>query len=479
MEKKAIISALVALVRPSFNVASFEAEYLTKAIAAATAANLPINEAIASAVAAKAEAEAEARKLWSEENKAIIAEAEAKATPYLLLSTLIAKKSEAEAKAKAKAEKSKAKAAELSEVKAVAIEAATYLDKVNAVLDRVYCFAKTTNSKAAEAAEAAWKATAKRGTATAEAKAATETALLDVLSKAAKTAKAKAEVKAAAKALAKLVAAKAKAIEAKAAAVAAVEAKTAECAPFFEAAKTAKAEAMPLTTLYEAVAAELAAVSSASAFDKDDAIKATTKRVEAEAAEGVFYLYWDCQNNEGTRLSVEADVYRLPSSLGSAEAAANCLLSHSVFAAAAARRAKAAEAIANYLGGLQSNLLKCLEKGASVEAIKSAVNSALAKAEAEAKKKAEAVAAEALRRFKAVTATAEAAEAAAIAAACKVGTAAKKKAEAEAKKKAKAAEAAATAWAVFEAENAEAAANAVALFEAEAVPAEAAAEAEK
>ena len=116
MEKKALISALCACVRPSFNVNTWETEYLTKAIAEAQANGKTLAEAIAEANEAKTKetAKAQALKEFTEANAEAIAKANANATPLSILTVIIEAKAKADAlitKAKTDEAKAKAKAA--------------------------------------------------------------------------------------------------------------------------------------------------------------------------------------------------------------------------------------------------------------------------------------------------------------------------------------------------------------------------------
>lgn len=355
MEKKNLISALAALVRPTFNASTFEAEYLTKAFAAANGDPVTFGKAVAAKAAETAKAEA----AWNEANAEIVKAAEAAANPYIIICKVLEAKAEAET----------ALAAKVSKVTA----------------------AKT-----------------------AEAKAKAETAL-------------------------------------------------AECRAKFS-------EALALA---EALAEALAFVSDPSEAAKAEALKATSERLKAEAAANTFNMYWDSQNADGTRKTSETGVYYLPSSLGFAEAAANCLLSHSVFAEAAYRKAKAAEALENCLTGLDDRADRYIDKGGYIEALNSKFDAIIKRLEAKAKAKAEALAAEALLKFERIGDAEEKAEATAKAAALVSARTAKgKKLAAEAAKALRAAEAAKTAWDVFvkdhpnEAETAEATAKAQALSKA-------------
>lgn len=332
MKKNDLTIALCNVIRPVFNVAAFEAEFLTKAFEAAKGDAKAFNDAITG----KAKATAEALAKWTEENAEAVAKAEAAATPFVILNKVVDAKTKAEA----------------------AIEA-----------------------------------------------------------KSAKVAKAKTDE------------AKANAIEA-----------LARC-------REENAEALALA---DALATHLAFISEPTAKAKAEALAKALDVATADNSTGTFNMYWDCQNTDGTRKQIETGVYCLPHALGSAEAAANCLLSYSVFAEADYRKAKAAEALENCLTTFEEKAEKYIEKGGYISELKAKFDEITSNLEAKAAEKAKALAEAAKAKFKRVSETEAKAEAAAKAAdEADAKTAKGKKLAAEAAKAKRAYEAAITSWDVF------------------------------
>ena len=332
MKKNDLVFALANVIRPVFNVAAFEAEYLTKAFEAAKGNSKAFNESLK--CLSKATAEALAK--WQTENAEVVAKADAAANPYLIITKVLENKAKAEAAVSAKA-------------------------------------AKVAKAKTAEGKENAEKELS--------------------------------EVRA-------------------------------ENAAIFE--------------LSEALAEALAFVSEPTAKAKAEALAKAAEVAAADNAKGLFNMYWNCQNTEGTRKSVCTGVYSLPHVLGSAEAAANCLLSYSVFAEAEYRKNKAAEALANCLDGFEAKAEKYIEKGGYLSELRAKFDEISNKLEAKAKAKAEALAAEAAAKFARIS-EAEAKVKATAEAAAEVSakTAKGKKLASEAAKAQRSYEAALTSWDVF------------------------------